>query len=377
MKCSPGNTFIKLQSNINVLLKILNSGITSMTVTASSPGKNWSSGWRMIKSASVAFFPYLTTLMILFSCQSGTHDLLPDSSGRTGEVVVVMPEESWEGNEGELLRQLLSLPYEMLPQYEPVFNFFNVPPPAFRDFLLMHRNIIMAQINPEEPDTAFDIQYNVRARNQLVITLKAHDYPSFEKLINDEGEKIIAVIEDMERQRLTDGFRANAGNDVMELVRRKHGILMTIPVDYSVVTDTAGFTWIMKETGQVLQGILLYSGHSKDSTIISGAEIIATRDSVLQRFVPGEVEGSYMSTEKEFPPLERRYYLGGKMNVVELRGLWKTESGISMGGPFITISFRIAETMYDTVEGFVYAAGFDKREYMREVEAIVLSAKPD
>jgi hypothetical protein len=57
----------------------------------------------------------------------------------------------------------------------------------------------------------------------------------------------------------------------------------------------------------------------------------------------------------------------------ELRGLWRIE-GDYMGGPFYSL------TAYDersgelvTVEGYAYAPFFDKREYMREVEAIVRS----
>jgi len=47
-----------------------------------------------------------------------------------------------------------------------------------------------------------------------------------------------------------------------------------------------------------------------------------------------------------------------------------------MGGPFFSM------TMYDepnqrivTVEGYAYAPYFDKREYIREVEAVVKSLK--
>ena len=84
--------------------------------------------------------------------------------------------------------------------------------------------------------------------------------------------------------------------------------------------------------------------------------------------------GSYMTTEKEFKPKFMEYSLRGKRYVAELRGLWKMEKGISMGGPFVSITtLDEKRNRVVTVEGMVYAAGYDKRNFVRQVEAIVYS----
>jgi hypothetical protein len=57
--------------------------------------------------------------------------------------------------------------------------------------------------------------------------------------------------------------------------------------------------------------------------------------------------------------------------LVELRGLWRLENAF-MGGPFI--SHTILDEKNNrivTVEGFVYAPSLDKRNYVRELEAIL------
>ena len=60
---------------------------------------------------------------------------------------------------------------------------------------------------------------------------------------------------------------------------------------------------------------------------------------------------------------------------METRGLWKMENDF-MGGPFVNY------TIWDedgnrtvVVDGFVYAPGKDKRNYVMELEAIIQSLR--
>jgi hypothetical protein len=58
-----------------------------------------------------------------------------------------------------------------------------------------------------------------------------------------------------------------------------------------------------------------------------------------------------------------------------MRGLWKLE-GDFMGGPFYSMTFLDERTgNLVTIDGFAYAPYFDKREYIREVEAIIKTLK--
>ena len=56
----------------------------------------------------------------------------------------------------------------------------------------------------------------------------------------------------------------------------------------------------------------------------------------------------------------------------ELRGLWRIE-GDYMGRPFYSLTAYDERSELMTVEGYAYAPFFDKREYMREIKAIVRS----
>jgi hypothetical protein len=58
-----------------------------------------------------------------------------------------------------------------------------------------------------------------------------------------------------------------------------------------------------------------------------------------------------------------------------IRGLWRVENNF-MGGPFISLStYDEVNNRIITIEGEVFAPKFDKREYLRELEAIIFSLK--
>ena len=63
----------------------------------------------------------------------------------------------------------------------------------------------------------------------------------------------------------------------------------------------------------------------------------------------------------------------GFQYAMELRGLWRTTESF-IGGPFVSLSQLDEEkAKVITVEAFVLAPKFDKREFMKEAEALVYS----
>lgn len=58
---------------------------------------------------------------------------------------------------------------------------------------------------------------------------------------------------------------------------------------------------------------------------------------------------------------------------VEIRGLWRVE-GDFMGGPFVSLSsLDLARKRVVTAEGFLYSPKYDKRDYLRQLEAVIYS----
>ena len=61
--------------------------------------------------------------------------IMPNITGGTGEVLVVMDQFNWENSAGELLQDILKEEYPGLPQSEPVFDVIQVTKSSFDAFL--------------------------------------------------------------------------------------------------------------------------------------------------------------------------------------------------------------------------------------------------
>jgi len=77
-----------------------------------------------------------------------------------------------------------------------------------------------------------------------------------------------------------------------------------------------------------------------------------------------------MVTELKYPPVSASYSIGENYTF-ELKGLWKT-NGDFMGGPFTSYLIhdqkRSDLIMIDT---FIFSPKFDKRDYVRQLDAII------
>jgi hypothetical protein len=317
---------------------------------------------------------FLLFTILLVSCKTDSKPLLPEVIGKQGEVAIIINKAEWDTKVGETYRLVFSAPYEMLPQYEPVFNVFQVPYDAFNELFIRHRNVIFTQISPKYSQSRFLIERDRYARQQVFIYLQAADDSAFVSLLRSNGNKIINYLNRAERERILNLHLKNLDSRIQEKIIKKHNVSLVIPKGYKIERDSADFTWVNQEIGDVIQGIMIYHYAFHDSTDFGQKQIIAMRDKVVKKYMPGEMEGSYMTTEKMIEPLYKEYLFKGNRYVVEMRGLWKIEKGISMGGPFMSLSTHDKKNQRIlTIEGFVYAAGHNKRNFMQQLETILYS----
>ena len=81
-----------------------------------------------------------------------------------------------------------------------------------------------------------------------------------------------------------------------------------------------------------------------------------------------------MTTEKQFEQTQNVLKHNGNY-ASEMRGLWKLE-GDFMGGPYVSLSeLDAANQRIITAYAFVYAPSKDKRNFIRQMEAMIYSLK--
>lgn len=94
----------------------------------------------------------------------------------------------------------------------------------------------------------------------------------------------------------------------------------------------------------------------------------------LPRSLFPPTKNSYMVAEDEMIAYRREIKVNG-LKIIEIRNLWKIENDY-MGGPFINYTIINESTnKVIGIDGFVYAPQFDKRDYLRQLEAILTSVE--
>jgi hypothetical protein len=328
----------------------------------------------MNKLGSLLFILIITAAIP--GCKTDKHPLLPTVTGTAGHVTLVVDKADWDTEIGEEYRRIFSRNYEVLPQYEPVFDVMQVAPEDFSNVFKSNRNIVITKISPDYKKSKLLVQYDLWAKPQIVLTLYGANDDSIVSVLTGHDEEIIELINDMELKRLEDVNKNNQDFSIVKKLRDEHHLSLTVPKGYKLAVDSPDFVWLFYEEANmdVDQSVFIYYYDYTDTNTFTYDYLIAKRDKYMKKYVGGEVQGSYITTEKEFKPKLIEYSLRGERYVAELRGLWKMVNGISMGGPFVSITtLDERRNRVVTVEGMVYAAGYDKRNFVRQVEAVVYS----
>ncbi len=320
--------------------------------------------------------------LFLESCSNDASTLLRQASGKAGEVIVVCGKGWWEGDVGVAIRDVLAADYPLLPQKEASFDLINVPDNTFTDIFKTHRNIVIIKIGASVEAAKVALRQDVWSTPQIIVSISAKTDDEAIALIKEKSETIFNAIEHAERNRIIRSSKRYEEASLRNTVTQMLGGSPYFPTGYSLKKITNDFIWISYETTYTNQGFFAYRIDISDLLLHSNGKapditldmLVAARNAVMERNVPGMFEGSYMTTaqgEEQTPVLKWMKYK--EKDFGELRGLWEVQNDF-MGGPFVQHIFYDKDGQSLIVlEGFVYAPKYDKRNYLRQLEAILYS----
>lgn len=318
---------------------------------------------------------FIALAIVISSCKDKDKSaFLPNVTGKSGEVVLVIEADLWNSNIGMAFKKILSQEYPSLPQQEPMFDLVHIPYSAFSNIFKTHRNVVFAKIDKGLHEPKILVQDNIWANPQIVVNVIAPDEKSLEALILEKGDLIVDRILKKEMERYATNYKKYGQIGVADRIENKFGIRLTVPRGYTIDLDTTDFMWIENRgRGDLVQGILIYS-YEKPQVDLTTDYLFAKRTQFTKKYVPGPTDGSYMAVETEAKAFRREIKVND-INVIELRNLWKVENDF-MGGPFISFAMiNEKQKKVINIDGFIYAPQFDKRDYLRQVEAILNSVQ--
>lgn len=148
---------------------------------------------------------------------------------------------------------------------------------------------------------------------------------------------------------------------------------LVIPAGWKPDFNRESIMMISAETPTTTQSVMV-SVTERAAPRIGCMELADLTQRRMSEEVKGPDGGSFMVIEQKVPVSCRSFRRGGT-DYIEMRGLWTLEGGY-MGGPFISYAFiDSATTRAVVVTGFVYAPKEDKRELLRQVEALMYTVK--
>ncbi|SDK77826.1 protein of unknown function [Salinimicrobium catena] len=313
------------------------------------------------------------SLFVLAACNDNPKEdqvVLTSSSGNINNLSVIIENELWNGEVGDSLRKVLAAPVDGLPQEEPLFSISQMPPEAFSGFVRKNRIFLRVQKGKE---ANVKVAENPYARPQTGVLISGQTNEEIINQLEEHSEEIVKAFKETEIKEKQRRMKKSLKDD--KRLEEELGLSLKFPTAYRYAKEEDDFFWIRKDIKNGSMEILAYEvpRHvlEKDTNVIGN--IIAMRDSIGQKHIPGPLEDTYMITEEAYAPYLFESQIDGKF-AWETKGTWEVK-GAFMAGPFLNYAVLDEKNdRYVVIEGFAFAPSAMKRDHMQEIEAILKSA---
>lgn len=307
--------------------------------------------------------------VLFFSCKKQEESLPKKATGKINSISVIIDDQLWNGEVGDLIRNKFASPVIGLPQEEPLFTINQYPAKLMEGFMTDNRTIIVVK---KENINQFVIKKNQYAEPQNVFHISGKTNTAILEIIEKNTPKIIQIIKETE---IAENQRINSQSLINPIIiKNKFQISLKVPSGYLYALQKTNFLWLKKEIISGNSSILIYQ--VPISSIKKGynriENIVKMRDSIGGLYIRGTELDTHMVTEKDYAPYLFKTQLNG-IATYETRGTWELKNDF-MSGPFV--NYAIVDEKHNRIlvlEGFCYSPSKEERDFMHELEAIIKS----
>jgi len=329
-----------------------------------------------MKTRSIAMVAIILSVMMM-ACEHPTVSRKDRSTGNIAEILVVTQnDDQWSGIIGDSIKHFF-LDYQYgLPQPEEQNKLLHINVGAFSELFHKHKCILEVEIDPTAEKAVAETAVDLWAAPQRYVKITAPNAYAWVDLFETQKEVYHKWFNKVERDRILNVLRPTNDNKISEAIAKKFGFTLTVPQGFYIAKNEPEFMWIRKELERSSACLVIYQLPYQDTAQFSRESLIAMRNMMVGKHIPGPSEGSYMATETEFVPPLVTYvsdYPAGY--TMEMRGMWRVENDF-MGGPFVSYTFADNRTgNLVTVEGYYYEPNQKKRNALLQLEAMAYSLK--
>ncbi len=319
--------------------------------------------------------------------------------GRVNQVLVIADSTLWKGAVGDSFFYYFSAPYILLPQPEPIFDVVQMSPeqlaaqPLKKEFRTV---VILADLNDENsttsrmvradlgPEKLMELQQKDKGFN---VTMGQDKWAVKQQLfyVNGLGEdKLMACIaanfpaiarkiSERDQDIVKSTAYQGGQNAALEAdVFAKFNLKIKIPKGFKQAKydGNSNTLWLRSDEREFIGNIIIHKLPYKDKSQLTKAGIKKIRNSVTG-IVTTEQPNTYMRINDVDLPLFVENKTLNDIYTVQAKGVWDIVNDF-MGGPFVSNLLLNSKTNeLVLVDGFVFAPGKDKRNYMQELEYVI------
>ena len=298
-------------------------------------------------------------------------------TGEPGELLVIINDELKNAETGEKVLEILNEEDSGLTQSEPPFSTIMLSRNNFSSTFRSYRNILFLDVNKKYTTPQIQYRKDLWAQHQAYVSVGVGTAEELSTVLQNKHDNIIEYFVKSEIERYQQLYK-EANNQIVEKsIKKQFDINISVPNGYNVNKIADDFMWISLESKVHSQGLIIYERPYTDTAQFNKTALLNYRDSIVKVHIPGPSEGSYMTTEYILPI---QYKIGTYVNddyTIELRGKWRVENDF-MAGPFTSYTFcNLQKNKLITIEGYVYYPNKEKRNFMRQLQAICRSVTFD
>lgn len=339
-------------------------------------------------------------------------DFRPSAVGPEGQVNIVIDSTSWTGSVGDAIRANIGPYIQTLPNPERYFDLRQIDLNSEATFerIKKQKNVVVVaplsdstneanflrrRLSEDARQAVMNGQTAVVAkpdlwrRNQRVYFITARSPDALISALEQNGSQVRQTFKQVTLSRMEqDMFEKERQFSLEDTLMARHGFAVNVQHDYRIAreetTDSTGFVWLRRVLTDTWRSLFVYYIDGASPNRISPEWMLATRDSLAQQYIRGNVAG-FMRVDYRRPLNSQQINFLDRY-AYETRGLWHMvahEDSVGVdspdgtyvemggGGPFLTYAFydQPTDRLY-MIDGAVFAPGYDKREFLRQMEVI-------
>lgn len=321
----------------------------------------------------------LAVLLVACSGEGDKKKVLVSSKGLPSELLLVVDKAVWNSDLQDSINGIVKAQVPGLMQVEELFRVTRI---LSHDYEATHTTFhtkLFVKVDKDLDKPMMGTRRNEYAKPQLELVVAAPSLDVLREYLTLNAERIKEILVESQIEKRVELLRKKYSKKVDDDLKEVLGMSVRAPENMKATKKGERFLWggtnlLEKDLNLV---VYTYDWHGEDLQNVG--RYVEVRDSVMKHNIPGSHEGQWMQTvrekEKGNPIVEcaERVINGRKM--MEARGLWEMRNG-ALGGPFVSLS-RVDTVARKVIvgEGFVYSPSTEKRDLVRQMEAVLRTLK--